>query len=202
MNGLKCLWTLVKLFQEVIKKLGEKTLGNKFWLSSSKLIISVTIENKLSNSQCWWNKNSRFWYLANSDMLSILQEGFEWLNAYMARWHYVDFHGQLRKWSPKLLRHRFFLSVKFIINSRHKSAVNQMNQNDIAIFVLELSQILEENDFFINFFYVYVTALRNWIFWKNSDGIPTIWMFIVLLVFKLCNKLLHNNMFFLFTTCI
>merc|ERR1711990_563079 len=29
-------------------------------------------------------------------MLSILQEAFDWLNAYMARWWYVDFHGQQR----------------------------------------------------------------------------------------------------------
>ena len=30
-------------------------------------------------------------------MLSILQEACDWLNAYMARWYYVDFHGQHRK---------------------------------------------------------------------------------------------------------
>ena len=31
------------------------------------------------------------------EMLSILQEACDWLNAYMARWYYVDFHGQHRK---------------------------------------------------------------------------------------------------------
>jgi len=29
-------------------------------------------------------------------MLSLLQEGADWLNRYMARWWYVDFHGQQR----------------------------------------------------------------------------------------------------------
>ena len=29
-------------------------------------------------------------------MLSLLQEGADWLNRYMARWWYVDFHGQYR----------------------------------------------------------------------------------------------------------
>merc|ERR1712176_324938 len=31
-----------------------------------------------------------------TEMLSILQEACDWLNAYMARWYYVDFHGQHR----------------------------------------------------------------------------------------------------------
>ena len=29
-------------------------------------------------------------------MLTLLQEGADWLNRYMARWWYVDFHGQKR----------------------------------------------------------------------------------------------------------
>merc|ERR1711939_122762 len=31
-----------------------------------------------------------------TEMLSLLQEGFDWLNKYMGRWHYVDFSGQQR----------------------------------------------------------------------------------------------------------
>merc|ERR1711980_71912 len=31
-----------------------------------------------------------------TEMLSLLQEGADWLNRYMARWWYVDFHGQFR----------------------------------------------------------------------------------------------------------
>jgi len=29
-------------------------------------------------------------------MLSLLQEAADWLNRYMSRWWYVDFHGQMR----------------------------------------------------------------------------------------------------------
>ena len=55
-------------------------------------------------------------------MLSLLQEGADWLNRYMARWWYVDFHGQFR--AERMFQGKF-----------HKFKISEISEIDKFIFL-------------------------------------------------------------------